>query len=257
MRVLFLIASILAPSLACADESGNAAFLRQEMVLENRFENGVMHVNGRAFLMGELHKWPKASHDYRIDFMVRSSIWLREFLDKDPVLKFQDFDIRRTSGSTFTGDRYLASMMQLAPDPPRDCEYCYYEISLDPELQVDGYDTYFSGGSVLFFLPKDSAIAHGFRCNRKGGTAPFADLLGCSVTVVYPYAANIVLNGLRTWPGTVAEYGPSFAAIAERMLEIVTCIDITDEPRVGNTPNFSGLLESHPNLTGCTIDLTG
>lgn len=238
MRFLLFIASLMTPGLVCADDADYAAPLREEMVLENKFENGVMHVNGREFLMGDLHKWPKASHDFRVYFMVRSSIWLREFLDNDPVLKYQDFDIRRTRNSTFTGDRYLASQMELAPDPPRDCKYCYYDLSLDPVLQVDGYDTYSSGGTSLIFLPTDSAIAHGFRCSRKGGGAPFAELLGCSVIVVYPYATNIVLNGRRTLPGTVAEYGPSFAAIAKRMLEVVTCIDITDEPRVGNTPNF-------------------
>lgn len=257
MRLLLFIASLVAPSLAYADDSGYAEFLREELVLENRFENGVMHVNGREFLMGDLHEWPKASHDFRAYFMVRSSIWLREFLDNDPVLKYQDFDIFRTSDSTFTGDRYLAHQMELAPSPPRDCEYCYYELSLDPVLQVAGYNTYSSGGRSLLFLPKGSVIAHGFRCYRKGDGAPFTELSSCSVTVVYPYATNIVLNGRRIWPGTVAEYGPSFAAIAERMLEIVTCIDITDEPTAGNTLSFSDLLASHPNLTGCTIDLTG
>lgn len=257
MKLLLYVASLLAPSLVCADDSGYAAFLREEMVLENRFENGVMHVNRREFLMGDLHKWPKASHDFRASFMVRSSIWLREFLDNDPVMKYQDFDIFRTRDSTFTGERYLAYQMEIAADPPRDCKYCYYDLSLDPELQVAGYNTYSSGGNSLKFIPRDSAIAHGFRCFRKGNGAPFAELMSCSVTVVYPYATNIVLNGRRMRPGTVAEYGPSFAAIAERMLEVVTCIDITGERNVGDPPNFSDLLESHPNLTGCPIDLHG
>ena len=257
MKFLLFVASLLAPGLACADDSGYAAFLREEMVLENRFENGVMHVNGREFLMGDLHEWPKASHDFRAYFMVRSSIWLRVFLDNDPVMKYQNFDIFRTRDSTFTGDRYLAHQMELAPDQPRDCEYCYYNLTHDPALQVAGYKTYSSGGRTLKFLPRDSTIAHGFRCTRKGDSAHFAELMSCSVTVVYPYATNIVLNSRRILPGTVAEYGPSFAAIAERMLEVVTCIDITEERRVGKTPNFSDLLENHPNLTGCSIDLNG
>ena len=257
MRLLFLLVSFMAASSACADDASYAAFLLEERALENRFETGVMHVNGREFLLGDLHEWPKANNDFRVSFMVRSSIWLREFLDNDPVLKDQDFVIRRTRDSSFTGDRYLASQMELAPDPPRDCDYCYYDLSLDPVLQVVGYSTYSGGGTSLLFIPKDSDIAHGFRCTRKVDGAPLAELTSCSVTVVYPFATNIVLNGRRVWPGSVAEYGPSFAAIAERMLEIVTCIDITDEPKVGSTPNFSGLLASHPNLTGCTIDLAG
>lgn len=257
MKILLIVASLLAPGLVCADDLDYAAFLREEMVLENRFENGVMHVNEREFLMGDLHEWPKASDDFRVSFMVRSSIWLRKFLDNDPVMKYQDFVIRRTRDSTFTGDKYLAYQMELAPDPPRDCEYCFYDLSLDPALRVAGYNTYSNGGNSLIFRPRDSAIAHGFECSLKGNSAPFAELMSCSVVVVYPYATNIVLNSRRARPGTIAEYGPNFAAVAERMLEVVTCIDITDERRAGETPNFSDLLESHPNLSGCSIDLSG
>jgi hypothetical protein len=64
-------------------------FQEEERVLANKFIDGVMHVNGRDFLMGDLHEWPKGTHDYSVHFMVRSSIWLRDFLDQDPVLMHQ------------------------------------------------------------------------------------------------------------------------------------------------------------------------
>jgi hypothetical protein len=57
--------------------------------------------------------------------------------------------------------------------------------------------------------------------------------------------------------GTVAEYGPNFAAIAERMLEVVTCIDITDNQNSERPTDLLQLLESNPNLTDCKIDLMG
>ncbi len=247
----------MAPSLACSDKSGYAAFLLEERILENKFNNGVMRVNGREFLMGDLHKWPKATADFRVSFMVRSSIWLRTFLDRDPVLKHQDFVIRRTRDSSFTGDRYLASQMKLSPDLPLDCRHCYYNLTLDPILQVKGYDVYSNALNSLYFLPKNSAISHGFKCTFTTDGREIGDLSLCSVIVVYPYATNIVLNGRRMLPGTVAEYGPNFAAIAERMLEVVTCIDITDRPSLKDPADPIGLLESHPNLTECRTDLAG
>jgi hypothetical protein len=255
MKSLFLVASLSVPTIASADTS---YFWAEEEALANYFDNGVMHVNEREFLMGDLHDWPKATHDFSVSFMVRSSIWLREFLDDDAVLRFQDFDIRRTSDSTFTGVRYLAHQMALAPSSPQNNSIFYYHLTLDPPLQVEGYDTYSNGSSALKFLPKNSEVVHGFRCYldlREGMQT--GELRICSVVVVYPYATNIVLNGSRLSPGTVAEYGPNFASIAERMLEVVTCIDITESQSAERPNNLSQLLESRPNLTGCEIELTG
>jgi hypothetical protein len=258
MRLLFIIASLMVPNLMCADESGYAAFLLEEQTLSNHFDDGVMHVNGREFLMGDFHDWPKASDDYSVSFMVRSSIWLREFLDEDAVLKYQDFDIRRTQDSSHTGVRYLAGQMALAPRSPQNNSIFYYNLTLDQPLQVEGYDTYSNGSGQLRFLPKNSEVAHGFSCFldlREG--AQIGELSICSVVVVYPYATNIVFNGRRLRPGTVADYGPSFAAIAERMLEVVTCIDITENHSAERPNDLSQLLENHPNLTDCEIDLLG
>jgi hypothetical protein len=41
------------------------------------------------------------------------------------------------------------------------------------------------------------------------------------------------------------------------MLEVVTCIDVTDCEDFEPSAGLSKLLESHPNLTGSRIDLTG
>ncbi|WP_165352797.1 hypothetical protein [Loktanella sp. IMCC34160] len=251
MRVLLLIASLLLPSCAICEPSSYERFLLEEENLQNRFENGVMHVNEREFLMGRLHDWPKANQDFRVWFMVRSSVWLRAFLDNDPVLKDQDFDIRRTLDSSFTGYQYLAHQMALQPDPPRDCDHCNYDLTLDPVLQVSGYDTYIDGYRSLLFLPRDSAVSHGYMCHLLPESPRAGELDACNVIVVYPYATNIVLNGYRYRPGTVAEYGPGFALIAARMLDVVMCIDITDQPMLRQTVDPSLLLQEHPDLSGC------
>lgn len=255
MRFLLLMTSLVVPTTASADTS---YFWAEEEVLANHFDSGVMHVNGREFLMGDLHDWPKASDDYSVSFMVRSSIWLREFLDDDAVLRYQDFDIRRTQDSSFTGIKYLEHQTALAPSSPQNNSIFYYNLILDPPLQVEGYDTYSNGSAGLRFLPKNSEIAHGFKCrlNLREGSE-IGELTSCSVVVVYPYATNIVFNGYRYRPGTVAEYGSNFTAIAERMLEVVTCIDITDDQDAERPTDLSQLLESHPNLTDCEIDLMG
>lgn len=255
MRNLVFAILLLTPDSARAELP--LYFQEEESVLANKFIDGIMRVNGREFLMGDLHEWPKGTHDYSVDFMVRSSIWLRDFLDQDPVLVYQDFKIRRTQDSSYTGTKYLASQMELAPDPSRDCSACFYDLNVDPTLQVEGYETYANGFGSLKFLPESSDIAHVFHCELSRDGSQIGELSICSVTVVYPYATNIVLNGLRQRPGTVAEYGPSFAAIAKRMLEVVTCIDVTEKEIGDDSTGLSELLESHPNLTGCRIDLTG
>jgi hypothetical protein len=254
MRNLFFAILLITPDLARAELP--LYFQQEEKALANQFVDGVMHVNGREFLMGDLHEWPKGTHDYSVHFMVRSSIWLREFLDNDPILMYQDFDIRRTQDSSFTGMRYLEHQMELTPDPSRNCPTCFYTLSVDPVFQVDGYETYSNEFGSLRFLPKNSEIAHGFQCRLTREDTRLGELDSCSVAVVYPYATNIVLNGRRHRPGTVAEYGPNFAAIAKRMLEVVTCIDITEKENSESSISLSELLESHPNLTGCSIDLT-
>lgn len=255
MKFLLLMVSLVVPTIASADTSN---FWTEEEVLANHFDNGVMHVNGREFLMGDLHDWPKADHDYSVSFMVRSSIWLREFLYDDAVLRYQDFDIRRTQDPNFTGVKYLEHQMALAPSSPQNNSIFYYNLTLDPPLQVEGYDTYSNGSGRLRFLPKNSEVAHGFSCFldlREG--AQIGELNICSVVVVYPYATNIVFNGSRLRPGTIADYGSNFAAIAERMLEVVTCIDITANQSAERPSAFSQLLESNPNLTDCEIELMG
>jgi len=148
--------------------------------------------------------------------------------------------------------------MALAPRLPRNNPVFYYQITLDPPLHVEGYDTYSNGSGSLRFLPQNSEITHGFKCVldlREG--IQIGELNICSVVVVYPYATNIVLNGSRLRPGIVAEYGSNFAAIAEGMLKVVTCIDITDNQSSERPTDLPQLLESHPNLTDCQIDVIG
>lgn len=255
MRNLVFAILLLTPDFARAELP--LYFKEEERVLANKFVDGIMHVNGREFLMGDLHEWPKGTEDFSVEFMVRSSIWLREFLDRDPVLMFQDFDIRRTQDSSFTGERYLAHQMAVTPDPLMGCLGCPYYPADDAILQIDGYATYANERSALIFMPKSTEIAHAFRCSLARGGAQSGELGSCSVTVVYPYATNIVLNGRRQFPGTVAEYGPNFSSIAKRMLEVVTCIDITGKEAFELSMGPTELLESHPNLTGCRIDLNG
>lgn len=255
MKNLVFAILLLTPDFARAELP--LYFQEEERVLANKFTDGIMHVNGREFLMGDLHEWPKGTDDYSVDFMVRSSIWLRDFLDQDPVLMYQDFKIRRTQDSSYTGTKYLARQMELAPDPSRDCSTCFFDLSVDPTLQVDGYDTYANGFGSLKYLPKSGDVAHVFQCELSRDSSQIGELSICSVTVAYPYATNIVLNGRRQRPGTVAEYGPSFMAIAKRMLEVVTCIDVTEKEAFKFSAGLSELLERHPNLTGCRIDLTG
>ena len=80
----WVLTLVLTPGFALAEMP--LYFQEEERVLANKFIDGIMHVNGRDFLMGDLHEWPKGTHDYSVDFMVRSSIWLRDFLDKDPIV---------------------------------------------------------------------------------------------------------------------------------------------------------------------------
>ena len=255
MKILLLMVSLLAPTIATADTS---YFWTEEEDLANYFDSGVMHVNDRKFLMGDLHDWPLGSDDYSVSFILRSSIRLRELLVDDAVLKYQDFEIRRTRDSSHTGSLYFEGQMASVPSYPMSNPIFYYKTTLDPRLQVQGYDTYFNGSSSLHFMPQNSDIAHGFRCYldlREG--QPFGELNICSVVIVYPYATNIVLNGSRIRPGTISEYGLNFRAIAERMLEIVTCIDITENQSAELPNDLSQLLEGNPNLTDCRIELTG
>lgn len=249
MRTLLLMASLVAPTIAMADTS---YFWLEEQTLANHFNDGVMHLNGREFLMGDLHVWPKASDDFSVSFMVRSSVWLRGILDDDAVLKYQDFDIRRTQDSSHTGIQYFDRQMALAPSPPQNSATFYYKPTLDPPLQVGGYNTYSNGSAGLYFLTKNSEVKHGFQCSqdlREG--LQIGEFRICNVVVVYPYATNLVLNGSRIRSGTVAEYGANFAAIAERMIEVVTFIDITDNENSDRPTDLSQLLKNNPNLTDC------
>jgi hypothetical protein len=104
--------------------------------------------------------------------------------------------------------------MELTPDPAQDCPTCYYERSVDPVLQVEGYETYANSFGSLKFVPKNSEIAHGFQCQISRDGSQVGELESCIVTVVYPYATNIVLNGRRLWPGTVRVW-PQFCGHSE------------------------------------------
>lgn len=199
-------------------------------------DDGIVTVDDRQFYVGPTDReWPDYANNFPLDY----SEQLHHLLATDDALanyRIFLFQSGVPARALIQRDGRIGS--KKGP------------LSSDPALQIPNMITY-ANPQIYHVFPAGDALEYVAIC-----TGPPDGLLRfCRVEVVYPYAENVMLIADRFFPGTFAEVGPTFDAIAHRMIEIAICLDVTATPDADRPDSLDAVTTDHPELRDCKIDL--
>jgi hypothetical protein len=115
-----------------------------------------------------------------------------------------------------------------SPGPAGDFKFTE---SVPARLRIPGYSTYSAspnGASQVMLVPDSADVPFAVTCGKAPRDVEF---LLCVVVSSYPPDPKIFLQARVYFPKPFEAFYPRFAPIAARMLEIATCLDVTDGDR--------------------------
>lgn len=191
-----------------------------------------VELSSRTFWLGQR---PSTMNGYPPFFALQRIPWLLKFLDADPVLRNTVIHVELT--------------LNPVSDTLREDRRGYVPLGgdkLDPRYDLPGYRIV--GGPVdrawhptsLRYLPQWSGAGFDVTCgvdNERGA------LRFCLLLADYPPDDRIRLKARLYFPDLPSESPGRFREVAERMLELVYCLDVTEDP--------VNVQEKRPALTGC------
>ena len=201
------------------------------------YDDDIVVLSHRKFFVGATKRPYNDNYFYFLQ-----SIWLHDFKEADPLLA--QWDIR----FQWTGQNAEELLSYESKEVPAIDEAPVIH-DLRGEVQVNGYDVDYGGSTSFFFTPKNSTLDYKIRCSY---TFAGDQLRLCDLAVVYPYDTHIMLRANRFFPPPLDEIGDDFERIAQRLVDVAICLDVTE----GISPDsLDSLLIEYPGLTGCEIDL--
>ena len=205
------------------------------------FENKIITVNKRNFFVGDV---PKPAEDHDRSFLFKQSPWLDSFVNGEPFLFDQNVEFFRSG----------ISAEELVGQLPRYVRKAgSATLVSEAENKIDGYETYRYSSIILHFFPKDSSLTFSVICAEDLTESEFSL---CHISAVYPYDTHVVLIAKEFFPGTLNEIGWKFDDMAQRMVEIAICLDVTEESVSDWPESLDDILEQNPGFLDCEIPLT-
>ncbi len=127
-------------------------------------------------------------------------------------------------------------------------------VVTDPNFLADGYRVNQTIGGLAFrVIPINSDFDYIVTCSL---ARKWNNVSGCGLTVVYPYSTHVILkaNISYIFAGGVAlsDYAQRAEGIANRLIEVAVCLDVTDRAEEINAAEF---LSENPKLEACNIHL--
>lgn len=199
------------------------------------YENRIISLDGRQFFVGDV---PRENSDSDIWFYFRQSPWLGELVRNDSVLSDQDVRFLRTgipANDLVDG----INRRNVGLDP---------YIETDPRYTANGYYVYTQGRGIFTLQPHSSKLNYSISCILNSVDGPFSL---CRIRVAYPYATHIALTSNEFFPGPMSEIAHEFEPIAQRMIEIAICLDVTDQTDAERAQFETKTLLENPTLTNC------
>lgn len=180
------------------------------------YDDGVLTLDGRSFTFGELRR--PLTDSPRLAYSQLSFLKLIQEVDPD------------FSGWSLHMQRSGIPARILVGELPNGIEQRLpTEITSEAEYRLDGYVTYKVGRNRLFFFPSEGSLIFSVQCSiiSDQGRNMF-----CELGVMYPHAENIVFRARTIVPvGSLGDIGPEFEGVATRMVDIATCLDVTERPQ--------------------------
>lgn len=220
MRFPFLIAIIL---------------LMPSLALSLPHQDGVVTVGERDFYVGEL---TDSFGEDAWSFSLRHAPWLKTLLDNDPMLS--NYDVR-----FFRSGVPAIDLVDRTKSP----SFERMTLEDDPQYMADNHVVFNIGDMDQYVYPKNSPLTYEVFCTR-GGFSP-GTLNLCDMIVVYPHGTNVALNARQYFPGALPEVSRNFELIAARMIEIATCLDITELHNAERLAREAELMDQNPSLIDC------
>lgn len=200
-------------------------------------QNGVVTVGDRDFYVGVL---TDSFGEDAWSFSLRHAPWLKTLLDNDPVLS--DYDVRFFRSGVPAIDLV---------DRTKSSSFERMTLEDDPQYMADNHVVFNYRDLDQYVYPKNSPLTYEVTCIRGGFNPGELDL--CHLIVVYPHGTNVTLTARQYFPGTLPDVSRNFEQIAARMLEIATCLDVTDQ---SDDERFTSEIDStsqNLSLSDCEI----
>lgn len=206
-------------------------------------QDGAVTVGERAFYVGEIPS--KFDSDDARSFPLRFSPWLEGLLENDPELS--RYDVR-----FFRSGRGVPAI-ELVEESPWGNRRERMVLEDDPSYMAEGYDVFTVDDLSMYIHPQDSDMRYSIFCTRS--LTP-GELNLCTIRLAYPHGTHVVVTARQYSPGKLPEISDNFEAIAARMLEIATCLDVTELADVERQERGTELETQNSDLSGCRILLS-
>lgn len=204
-----------------------------------RDANGVLTVGSREFFVGEL---TTRYEEHVRDFVFDHSVMLKALIDSEPLFDDQIVEFFQSG----------VPARQLVGELPnvgfRNKETA--EPLTDSIYLLDGYDVFRDDKNALYLFPHNSSLVYSVACPINLDNIFFSF---CDIQVKYPYDTNVMLKSRWFFPGPLSDVGQSFEPIAQRMIEIAICLDVTDQTDAERAQFETEVLLENPQLAGCNL----
>jgi hypothetical protein len=216
------------------------AFFWPTLIHAYTIENDTLRVDQRQFYVGTV-SLDRSAHSNYLYF--QSSNTLQSIVMNDPIVS--DWKLRFLESFIPASD--LVS--KKAPGGPFN-----RQLTTRVEERVEGYEVYEEANQVFISLyPKSTKNKFSVTCSR-GIEALSLNL--CSVLVRYPYGEKILLTANKFFPGPLQDIAHRFEGIADRLVQIATCLDITDASEEKQADVFEMVYTQETIPDNCQIPLT-
>jgi hypothetical protein len=210
-----------------------------------------VEIGTRTFLVGQI-PWETEEEP---DFLPINGVdWVYEIMQADPVM-----GPRRV---VFYLDGGGPSLTELLSIGWRERHYGNQDLvpgefrieGLTVEVRAEAPEPYAS----YLILDDDDAPTWKSSCAYRYPPDDRSEFLMCTMMVTY-WGNHGLDVGLRIYaPPYLSEIGDSFPALAARMVEILTCLDVTDDPPGTDADaqmRLATLRAENPELRGCRPDV--
>jgi hypothetical protein len=206
-----------------------------------------VEIGTRIFLVGEVPWETKEEPDF---LPINGVDWVYEIMQADPVM-----GPRRV---VFYLDGGGSSLTELLSNGWREAHYGNQDLvpeafrieGLTVEVHEDDLPTFVS----YLILDDDDAPTWKAGCTYRYPPDDRSEFRGCTMMVTY-WGDHGLDVGLRIYaPPYLSEVGESFPALAARMVEILTCLDVTNDPPATDVEartRLATLRAENPELRGC------
>ena len=212
---------------------------------------GTVEIGTRTFLVDQV-PWET---ERQPNFLPINGVdWVHAIMDADPIM-----GPRRV---VFFIHDERPSMRQLLSQGWRERHFGRQDL-VPEAFRVDGLTVEVNPRdppplTSFLYLDDDDAPTWKTSCTFRYPPEDRSEFSGCSMMTTYPADPDISVN-LRIYaPPYVAGIGESFPALAARMVEILACLDVTDDPpatRAEAEARLDRLRAENPELRGCKLNL--